>query len=67
MPENLPDHEHCAQCDDAIPVGQKYCSPECETLFIAKLKKEKQRNLLFIVVVIVVFIGIGIASTLLVS
>jgi len=62
MPENLPDHEHCAQCDDAVPVGQKYCSPECENKYIQKQRKDRQRNIMFMVAAIAIFIALGIFS-----
>jgi predicted nucleic acid-binding Zn ribbon protein len=62
MPENLPDHEHCVQCDDAVPVGQKFCSPECESINIKKLKKERQRNIMFMVAAIAIFVALGIFS-----
>lgn len=67
MTENLPDHEHCAQCDDAIPTGQRFCSPECEAAFSTKQRKERQRNLLFIVTVVVAFVVLGIVSVLMVK
>jgi len=62
MPENLPDHEHCVQCDDAVPVGQRFCSPECESIYIQKQRKERQRNIIFMVAAIAVFVALGIFS-----
>jgi predicted nucleic acid-binding Zn ribbon protein len=64
MPENLPDHEHCAQCDDAVPVGQRFCSPECEATFNKKQKKDRQRNIMFMVAAIAIFVALGLFSLL---
>jgi predicted nucleic acid-binding Zn ribbon protein len=56
MPEQLPDHTHCAVCDAAVPLDQKFCSESCENEFKEAAKKSRRRNNLFIVVVIILVI-----------
>ena len=58
MPEQLPDHSHCAICDAAVPMDQKFCSQVCEGEFNEAARKSRRRNNLFIVVVIVLAIVI---------
>ena len=60
MPEQLSDHTHCAICDAAVPLDQKFCSQVCESEFNEAAKKSRRRNNLFIVVVIVLAIMIMI-------
>ena len=64
MPENLPDHAHCLQCDNAIALGQEFCSEACKQTHFDKVRKENRRNLIFIVIVVVVFVIIGAMSVL---
>lgn len=65
MPENLPTHTHCLECDYAMPEGRPYCSEECERAHEAKRTKERNRNLLFMVaaiaaVLLIAFLSMGL-------
>jgi len=64
MPENLPMHSHCLECDSAIPAGASYCSEECQRAHQAKARKDRNKNLLFIIVAIVLIITLGLMSGL---
>ncbi len=66
MPEQLPDHSHCATCDAAVPADQKFCSESCEDEFNRALNKSKRRNNIFMIVVIVLVIVIGAFSVFMV-
>jgi len=65
MPEQLPDHSHCALCDAAVPADEKFCSETCEVEFNEAAKKSRRRNNLFIVLVIVLSIIVGTISLIL--
>ncbi len=60
MPEMLPDHTHCLECDAAIPWGRPYCSDKCEAEHMAKVKREKNRNLIFTVILIGAVVSLGL-------
>ncbi|HTY47037.1 MAG TPA: DUF2116 family Zn-ribbon domain-containing protein [Methanomassiliicoccales archaeon] len=62
MPERLPPHSHCVQCDNPIAEGETYCSEECRNAKRAADEKVSRRNWVFIVVVIVVLIALSVAS-----
>jgi predicted nucleic acid-binding Zn ribbon protein len=64
MPENLPTHSHCLECDSAIPVGAPYCSKECESAHTAKAKKERLKSMLFAIAAIVAIIALALMSGL---
>lgn len=65
MPENLPDHAHCQECDAAIPEGGIFCSDQCERSFKGRAKKDRQRNTLFIAIVVIVALGLSLLSVFL--
>lgn len=65
MPEQLPDHTHCAMCDAAVPVDQKFCSETCESEYNEASKRSRRRNSIFIVIVIALTIVVGLLSVLL--
>jgi predicted nucleic acid-binding Zn ribbon protein len=65
MPEQLPDHTHCAVCDAAVPLDQKFCSERCESEFKEAAKKSRRRNNVFIVIVIALTIAVVLLSVLL--
>jgi predicted nucleic acid-binding Zn ribbon protein len=64
MPEQLPDHTHCAICDAAVPADQKFCSEACEDEFNRTANRTKRRNNIFYVVVVILAIAIGAISLL---
>jgi predicted nucleic acid-binding Zn ribbon protein len=65
MPENLPDHTHCLQCELAMPEGKTFCSDACEDAYKSKAKKEKDRNLLFLVAAIAIVLLIALVTAFL--
>ncbi|MDD1755640.1 MAG: DUF2116 family Zn-ribbon domain-containing protein [Methanomassiliicoccales archaeon] len=65
MPENLPDHTHCLECDAAIPFGKPFCSERCEAAHNSKVKREKNRNLMYMVILVAIIVTLGLVSLLL--
>jgi predicted nucleic acid-binding Zn ribbon protein len=65
MPENLPDHTHCLECDAAIPWGKPYCSDKCDAEHKAKVKRQKNRNLLYTILLIGVIMSLALVTLLL--
>jgi predicted nucleic acid-binding Zn ribbon protein len=65
MPENLPDHAHCLECDAAIPIGKQFCSDQCESARNAKIRRQKNRNLMYTVILLVIIVTLGFVSMLL--
>jgi predicted nucleic acid-binding Zn ribbon protein len=61
MTDILPDHSHCATCDDPIPVGEEYCSDKCKDEHDAKVKKESMRMNFFYIAAIAAVILIAVA------
>jgi predicted nucleic acid-binding Zn ribbon protein len=42
-------HKHCPICQKPIPLSEKFCSPNCEQLYLENQKKiEKTRKMLYI-------------------
>ncbi|MCQ2069818.1 MAG: DUF2116 family Zn-ribbon domain-containing protein [archaeon] len=41
MSLNMPEHDHCRWCGDAIPFDMAYCSMDCYEKDQARIKKEK--------------------------
>jgi predicted nucleic acid-binding Zn ribbon protein len=62
MPENLPDHTHCLECDAAIPLGRPFCSDQCEAAHRNKARKNKNRNLAYTVILFVIIAVLGLLS-----
>ncbi len=62
MPERLPPHSHCVQCDNPIPEGETYCSEECRNAKSVVDNKSSRRNWIFIVVVVVILVALSVAS-----
>ncbi len=44
MPLDLPEHDHCRYCGDAIPFEQAYCSEECYYADQRRIGREKRRD-----------------------
>jgi predicted nucleic acid-binding Zn ribbon protein len=65
MPENLPIHSHCLECDSAIPVGKPFCSDECGRKHASKAKRDRNRNLLFVAAAVAAVILIAILGGML--
>jgi predicted nucleic acid-binding Zn ribbon protein len=65
MPENLPDHTHCLECEAAIPWGKPFCSDKCEAEHQAKVKRRKNRGLLYTILLIGVIVSLGLLMLLL--
>ena len=61
MTDILPDHSHCAMCDDPIPVGDEYCSDKCKAEHEAKAKKESMRMNYFYIAAVAAAIIIAVA------
>jgi len=60
MPENLPDHSHCLECEAAIPLGRPFCSDKCEKTYQDKVQRSKNRNLVFMLITAGVIISLGL-------
>jgi predicted nucleic acid-binding Zn ribbon protein len=65
MPENLPDHTHCLQCEAAIPEGRPFCSDACESAYREKAKKDRDRNTLFLVAAIAIVLVVALVTVFL--
>lgn len=48
MSTRLPEHDHCRFCGDPVPFEQAYCSEGCYWKDHAKVRKEKNNNIIFI-------------------
>ncbi|MBC7108057.1 MAG: DUF2116 family Zn-ribbon domain-containing protein [Methanomassiliicoccales archaeon] len=64
MPQPLPPHTHCLNCDDPIPEDQDFCSEKCKDSYQERIKKERRRMMYFYIVAIVAIIGIGLISSI---
>lgn len=51
MSVRLPEHDHCKFCGDPVPFERAYCSEDCYHKDRAKVKKERNSNILFAVAV----------------
>jgi len=65
MPENLPDHTHCLECDSAIPEGRSFCSDKCESEHRARVRRQKNRNLIYTIILVGVVASLGLLMLLL--
>ena len=65
MTDILPDHSHCAMCDEPIPVGEEFCSDKCKDEHKSKVKKESIRMNFFYIAAIVIVVIISLAVYLL--
>jgi predicted nucleic acid-binding Zn ribbon protein len=61
MTDILPDHSHCINCDDPIPVDEKFCSDLCKDEYESKAKKESRRMNYFYIAAIAIVIIISLA------
>jgi len=62
MTTRLPEHDHCRYCGDPVPFEQAYCSEECYWKDQARIKKDRNNNILFVIltaVSVVVVLAIG--------
>jgi len=50
MSTRLPEHDHCKFCGDPVPFEQAYCSEDCYWKDQARIKKEKNKNIIFVAV-----------------
>lgn len=60
MPERLPPHTHCINCDDPIPEGKKFCSEQCETKYKSKAKKESRRGIYFMILIGIIIVAVAL-------
>jgi len=65
MPENLPDHTHCLECEAAMPWGKQFCSDKCESAHQAKAKREKNKNLIYMILALGAIVSLGLLTMLL--
>jgi len=56
MPERLPPHTHCIQCDNPVPEGEEYCSEECKATYQKRMKDGTRRSWIFFAVVVVIMV-----------
>jgi predicted nucleic acid-binding Zn ribbon protein len=62
MPERLPPHSHCIQCDNPIKEGDLYCSDECRQARKVVQQKSNRRSWIFIVIVIAALIVLAVLT-----
>jgi predicted nucleic acid-binding Zn ribbon protein len=62
MPERLPPHSHCIQCDNPIQEGQDYCSDECRQARKVEREKSNRRQWIFVIIVIAALIVLGVLT-----
>jgi predicted nucleic acid-binding Zn ribbon protein len=65
MPENLPDHAHCLECEAAMPFGRQFCSDKCESTYQAKVKRGKNKNLIYLILALGAIVSLGLFTLLL--
>jgi len=59
---DLPEHDHCRWCGNAVPFDQAYCCEECYYKDQARIKKEKLKETSWTVIAVA-----GIAAILVVG
>ena len=64
MPERLPPHTHCINCNDPIPEGKQFCSEQCEKEFKALAKKDSRRSTYFIIIIGIIIVAVALLFTL---
>lgn len=52
----IPQHTHCITCGRAIPLGEKFCSEECERAHKETIRKKKNQLLVLYLVAIIVML-----------
>ncbi|MDD1770581.1 MAG: DUF2116 family Zn-ribbon domain-containing protein [Methanomassiliicoccales archaeon] len=62
MPERLPPHSHCVQCDNPIQEGEEYCSDECRQARKIANQKSNRRSWIFVIIVIAALIVLGVLT-----
>ncbi len=62
MPERLPPHSHCVQCDNPVAEGELYCSDECRQATKDIEKKSTRRSWIFIIIVIAALIVLAVVT-----
>lgn len=58
-------HKHCPMCQKPIPLSEKFCSPNCEQIYLENQKKiAKTRRMLYIVfgIFVVLFLILTLRS-----
>jgi len=58
MKVTLPEHSHCANCGDPVPVDQEYCSDACRQQKATAKKQSDRRMWLFYIIAIAAVVGV---------
>jgi len=65
MPERLPPHSHCLNCEVPIAEDEIFCSDKCKVVHDGKARKEKRRMMYFYLIAIVAIVAISITGSFL--
>ncbi|MDR0309538.1 MAG: DUF2116 family Zn-ribbon domain-containing protein [Candidatus Methanoplasma sp.] len=65
MSIRLPEHDHCRFCGDPVPFEQAFCSEDCYWKEDARVKKERNNNIIFALLTVASVAAIAAAGTLL--
>ncbi|MGD1060576.1 MAG: DUF2116 family Zn-ribbon domain-containing protein [Methanomassiliicoccales archaeon] len=62
MPERLPPHSHCVQCDNPVQEGEQYCSDECRQARKLANQKSNRRTWIFFIIVIAALVVLAVLT-----
>ena len=49
-------HKHCPVCGTSIPMGERFCSPKCETTYAERARKVLRTRRIFYLIFAVIII-----------
>ena len=47
----LPEHSHCLYCGDPTAFGEDFCDEDCKSLYEAREKEDKRKDMRFYVMI----------------